>query len=75
MTLYKLIETEVRNALASDRKEDTPENRLVVLRSIKEQIENRSSMEFIDRFKMIQALDSEICVQRVRTHLKNLPLF
>jgi hypothetical protein len=75
MTLFKLIETEVQNALASDRKPDTPENRIVVLRSIKEQIEKRDSMEFIDRFKMIQALDSEISVQRVRTHLKTLPLF
>jgi hypothetical protein len=75
MTLFKLIETEVQNALASDRKPDTPENRIVVLRSIEEQIEKRDSMEFIDRFKMIQALDSEISVQRVRTHLKTLPLF
>lgn len=75
MTLFKLIETEVQNALASDRMKDTPENRLVVLRSIKDQIEKRDSMEFIDRFKMIQALDSEISVQRVRTHLRDLPLF
>ena len=75
MTLFKLIETEVQNALASDRKEDTPENRITVLRSIKAQIEKRDSMDVHDRFKMIQALDSEICVQRVRTHLKELPLF
>lgn len=75
MTLFKLIETEVQNGLAQDRKKDTPENRLVILRSIKSQIEKRTDMDVHDRFKLIQAIDSEICVQRVRTHLIQIPLF
>jgi hypothetical protein len=74
MSLFKLINDEVDRHIRQNKMHDDPDTRILVLYKLKEKIE-KSDLDTASMFKAVQAIDSEICVQRVRRHLKQLPLF
>lgn len=74
MSLFQVLNQKVDTYLKEKRMEDTPENRIEALNAIKDAIA-LDEMPYMDGFKIMQAVDSEISVQRCRTHIKNLTLF
>lgn len=75
MTIFNVLNDHVNRYLRERQQDDTPDTRIEILHKLKKEIEKDESLPFIDRFKTIQAIDSEVAVQRVRKYVTQLDLF
>lgn len=75
MTLFRIIEDQVVRHIKENGLKDDPDTRILVLHKLKDRVEDDEALSTEDRFKTVQAINSELCVQRVRNHLNQLDLF